>query len=104
MTTKTHNGWTNYETWAVALWLNNDQGTQEHWRERAREIAEHAEPSTVWTKAESARYELADALKDEIEEDAPGAVCGTLYGDLVKAALDEVNWSEIAKSFLAERN
>ena len=23
MTTKTYNGWTNYETWAVALWLDN---------------------------------------------------------------------------------
>ena len=26
MTEKTYNGWTNYETWNVALWIDNDYG------------------------------------------------------------------------------
>ena len=26
LTDKTYNGWTNYETWNVALWLQNDPG------------------------------------------------------------------------------
>ena len=26
ITDKTYNGWTNYETWNVALWIQNDQG------------------------------------------------------------------------------
>ena len=25
----TYNGWTNRETWLVALWINNEQGWQE---------------------------------------------------------------------------
>ena len=26
LTDTTYNGWTNYETWNVALWLQNDEG------------------------------------------------------------------------------
>lgn len=33
--TKGYNGWTNYETWCVSLWLDNDSGSYDHWRERA---------------------------------------------------------------------
>ena len=29
-----YNGWTNYETWLVNLWLGNG-GSGEHWREQA---------------------------------------------------------------------
>ena len=29
----TYNGYTNYETWAVALWMDNDQGSYAHYRE-----------------------------------------------------------------------
>jgi hypothetical protein len=26
-----YNGWTNYETWAVSLWLGNEESSYRHW-------------------------------------------------------------------------
>ena len=33
LTDTTYNGWTNYETWNVALWINNEEGLYEFARE-----------------------------------------------------------------------
>jgi hypothetical protein len=35
---KRYNGWANYETWAVKLWMDNDPGEYEHWRETAQAV------------------------------------------------------------------
>ena len=35
MCDQSYNGWTNYKSWLVALWLDNEQGSQEAAREMA---------------------------------------------------------------------
>lgn len=99
-----YNGWTNYETWAVSLWLDNDQGTYDYWREKAQEMREEAPTSRqvskgIWSAAEAEKFNLADQLKEEITDSAPldDANC---YTDLLNAALSEVNWAEIAGNIL----
>jgi hypothetical protein len=104
MEEKTYNGWTNYETWVVSLWLDNDQGSYEYWREQAREKRREAPEcrqvrDEIWSKAQAEKFTLADQLKDEIEEASP-LVEASLYSDLLSAALSEVNWQEIAGSML----
>jgi hypothetical protein len=95
MTTKTYNGWTNYETWLCKLWIDNDEGSSGYWNERAEEALKRADGD----KEEAVR-ELADALEAEHVEAQP-EVTG-LWADMLNSALSEINWREIAESMLED--
>ena len=109
MTKNEYNGWTNYETWSVHLWLTNDSDTETHWRERAGELLEECKETLSanarltgvepFTTEEKAVMALEKELKESVEENSP-LTDGDLYTDLLNAALSEVNWHEIAKSFV----
>jgi hypothetical protein len=94
MTRKEYNGWTNYETWVVALWMDNEQGSQSYWEEVATEYmdADNAEDNDT--------NGLAERLKSEHEEALP-EVQG-FAADLLGAAMSEVDWYEIAEHLLAD--
>lgn len=96
-----YNGYTNYETWNVSLWLDNDEDAQNHWTERAKEVWEEAEAREHVTKDQAATYQLAKELKDCIEGALPPDLDG-MYTDLLNAALSEVNWDEIAGHYIEE--
>lgn len=103
MANQEYNGWTNYETWCVNLWLGNDQGSDEYWRERAQTAWDESETETSFTRAERATLTLSDSLKDEIEQGASERISdASLYSDLLSAAISEVNWYEIAEHFISD--
>jgi hypothetical protein len=85
MERKEYNGWTNYETWLVNLWITNDEGIYQ---------------STLDMVADnSADHDAADAIKNFVEELNPlNNTEASLYTDLVNAAISEVNWHEIAQT------
>ena len=97
---KVYQGWVNYETWAVSLWIDNDQSTYRYWREVA-EACKAEGAGRVLSAEENAVYLLANALKREIENDAPD-LGASPYADLLGTALSEVDWFEIAKHILSE--
>lgn len=86
MTTKEYNGWTNYETWLVKLWMDNDEGSYRTFQDMADEYLK--------TDGEDSPSGLADAIKEAHNDSLPeltGFAC-----DLMNAALSQVNWFEIA--------
>lgn len=94
MTTDTrYNGWANYETWCVNLWLDNEQSTQEYIDEMAREILEEED-----FNRDDAIYELAQRIEEMHDESMP-EVSG-VYADLLGSAMRVVSWYEIAKHYI----
>lgn len=104
MTDDTYNGWTNYETWVVNMYLDGNYdgpGTYYETIERVRS----AEP----TEESGRRSLVADILREWVEEnvnpymiddDHPDPQLHPLAADLLGAALTSVNWHEIAEHWI----
>jgi len=99
-TEKGYNGWTNYETWAAKLWMDNEEGSYRHWGSEAQDAWDAAEADGTFTREENAASALAEALKEDHESGMP-EVSG-LWADLLNTALSEVNWHEIAASLIED--
>jgi hypothetical protein len=85
--TMSYQGWKNYETWCVALWIDNEEGLY------------HEVCDMVHSMRFKEMYEIADTLKDYIEEMNPLSGDASMWSDLLGAALSEVDWIEIAEHY-----
>ena len=83
-----YEGWTNYETWNVNLWLSNDEPTYKY--------------CVMLSKTYSDPIELANLLKEFVLGFKPELGEST-FSDMLNASLREVNWREIAEAYL-EKN
>ena len=82
-----YQGWKNYETWCIALWLDNEQGSQEV----AYSIARMPNKSD---------YDKAQDLKDYVEEFNPlNDTPASMFHDLLNGALSEIDWKEVLEHF-----
>lgn len=91
---KGHAGWSNHETWLVALWLENDQKNYQRTNELVRKvIAHHGE---IEYDGGTLSHNLKHLVESMVEES--GAEGFILH--LVNAALSEVDWFELATSYI----
>jgi hypothetical protein len=97
-TDTTYNGWANYETWCVSLWLGNEQGSHESMQEQARESLQNAiDNDDDKEAAVSSLAKWIEELHSESQPDLSG-----VFADLMNAALGAVNWREIAHHYIDE--
>jgi hypothetical protein len=97
-----YNGWTNYETWLVSLWSDNDETSYRRRKRLAQDTWNDAEADSVFTREERATIDLAESLQSETEHTNPMKNNASLWADLMGAALAEVNWYEIAEHLIQE--
>lgn len=79
-----YNGWSNYETWLLALWIDNERSSYVYWQEVAAEL------NDTHLIADRLRDDFAAAAEDRLGESG-------FWLDLVNAALSEVDWCEVAE-------
>jgi hypothetical protein len=102
MAERGYNGWSNYETWNLALWIGNEEGSDGYWRDVTQEVYDDAEADRTFNRIERAALDLADRLKDEFTEANPLADGASFFADVLSAAIAEVNWYEIAEHWLED--
>lgn len=93
MSDRKYNGWSNYETWLVNLWLDSEEHSQELLRSFAENAVEDAQIDG--SEKSHAVYGCSKMIQNEVEENTP-EVEG-MFADLLNAAMSEVNWYEIAE-------
>ena len=81
-----YNGWKNYETWLVNLWIDSDGGTG-YWAERADDVRDVSD--------------LADEMQQFYTELAETEIPASgMFADLFNSALREVSWYDIAEHYI----
>ena len=74
-----YQGYANYQTWNVALWIANDEGAYNFWQEQK--------------DADN----LPQLLQNWVEEMAP-ELPASMFSDILGHALGSVDWHEVAES------
>lgn len=91
-----YNGWKNYQTWCVSLWIGNDQFTYQQCMEITAQAIKDCSSGTVCGT-------IANQLKDFIWQDNPLTGQANMWADLLGASFSSVDWFEIASHYIEDR-
>lgn len=88
-----YNGWSNYPTWCVNLWLANDEGLYNEVTDLVTNLIDDEDNADT--------YEVATELKEFVEGLLPD-LGASFAEDLIGWAVGHVDWSEIAESWIKD--
>ena len=90
-----YNGWTNYETWNLSLWIDNDREWYRAVNDKAVGLVNDA--LTKKQEIEILRSFIIDLVQDEEPK-----IDACFYSDILNASIREVNFWEISRSIINE--
>ena len=94
MSPERYNGFANYETWAVNLWLTNDHPAYSEFRE----LAENYSSEESYEFGQEIKKRVEQGTEDILEQLTGSAFAG-MISDIFHANLTLVDWDEIAQGF-----
>ena len=87
-----YNGWSNYETWAANMWIEDDEDAYIYWTDQAKLCDPHSADD-----AYALAKQLHDHHDDVVEE---LKIPLSLATDLLSSAMSTIDWLEVAKSLI----
>lgn len=93
-----HEGWSNYATWAVALFIDNNQEMLNIVLDDIKDMGENQiTRAAVWT-------DLEDIITGMVEEKIPQDTGGieSLISNFISSGLNNVQWGELADHYIAK--
>lgn len=90
-----YNGYVNYETWNVSLWLDNEQGSYNRYVNLAYDVLTRND-----NDPDTSRYELGKIIAYDLENNNPLGDQASVYSDLLGASLRSVHWPDVAEGFV----
>ena len=90
-----YNGWTNYETWCLNLWIDNDRKWYRAVNNKAVGLVNVA--LTKEKQIEILRSFIIDLVQDEEPK-----IDACFYSDILNASIREVNFWEISTNIIDE--
>lgn len=99
MTAHKYNGWTNYATWNIKLWMDNDCFAYELWYDEALKALDKIPAGK--DRLHEATLVLEDVLENQYAEELNEAPLNNGWmRDIMRNTLANVNWYEIAECFV----